>query len=87
MLAGIDQLNLAEESSTLLRNDIERLLTDGYLDMVGDYEEKALRPKLTENRARVLEAAGERSIALDRFEGTRTNREQISATPLARAPA
>src|SRR4051794_15504508 len=70
VLRSLDDVTFTHESIRILRADLERLLTDDYLAMVGDNEEKFLRPRLTELAHRVIEVLGDTfHRALERFGG------------------
>lgn len=67
--AQVAALPLASETQRILRTDLDAMLTDEYLAMLADNEERTLRPRLTELARRVLDVlAGTFHRALDRFD-------------------
>jgi hypothetical protein len=65
---GLADLRLAHETTQILRGDLARVFTDEYLHMLGENEEKTLRPRLAELAHRVLDVlASTFHRALDRF--------------------
>jgi hypothetical protein len=65
---GVTDLRLAHETTQIIRNDLDRVFTDEYLHMLGENEEKTLRPRLAELAHRVLDVlASTFHRALDRF--------------------
>jgi hypothetical protein len=58
LLAGVKQLKISAETANLLREDMERLLTPEYLDMLAEHEEKVQRPLAEKLAQEVLHLIG-----------------------------
>jgi hypothetical protein len=58
LLAGVGQLKISAETAALLRDDLQRLLTPEYLEMLADHEEKVQRPLAEKLAQEVLHLIG-----------------------------
>lgn len=84
ILASLDDLRLSHETVKMLRNDLNATLSDAYLDLLGENEDKVLRPRMTELAHRVLDVlGGSFHRALDRFA---TNADNISGRIVRQMP-
>ena len=58
LLAWIAQLRLTHETQQILTGDLRKLLSDDYLAMLAEHEEKVQRPRVTELAQQVLQLIG-----------------------------
>jgi hypothetical protein len=58
LLANVKQLKISAETAGLLREDLRKVLTDDYLDMLADHEEKVQRPQAAKLAQEVLHLIG-----------------------------
>ena len=58
MVHWIDDLELTRETQDILTGDLNKLLTDEYLSMLAEHEEKVQRPKVTELAQEILHIIG-----------------------------
>lgn len=58
LLSGVGQLKVSAETAALIRDDLEKLLTPDYLDMLADHEEKVQRPLAEKLAQEVLHLIG-----------------------------
>lgn len=58
LLANVGQLKISHETAGLLREDLKRVLTDDYLDMLAEHEEKVQRPQASRLAQEVLHLVG-----------------------------
>ncbi|MRG90547.1 hypothetical protein [Polyangium spumosum] len=57
-LAQIVELKLTQESQSMLSEDLKRLLTDDYLAMVAEHEERVQRPRVRRLAQQILRLVG-----------------------------
>lgn len=65
LLASVGQLKISAETASLLREDLQRLLTSDYLDMLAEHEEKVQRPlaeKLAQDVLHLIGATFQRAF-------------------------
>lgn len=65
LLTGVRQLKISAETANLLRDDLEKLLTPEYLDMLAEHEEKVQRPlaeKLAQDVLHLIGATFQRAF-------------------------
>lgn len=58
LLGRVAELKISHETATLLRDDLGKLLTDEYLDMLAEHEEKVQRPLAEKLAHEVLHLIG-----------------------------
>lgn len=58
LLSSVGQLKISHETASLLRDDLARLLTPEYLDMLAEHEEKVQRPLAEKLAHEVLHLIG-----------------------------
>jgi hypothetical protein len=58
LIGRVAELKLSHESATLLREDLRKLLTDDYLDMLAEHEEKVQRPLAEKLAQEILHLIG-----------------------------
>jgi hypothetical protein len=57
-LAQIDELRMTPESQQILSDDLSKLMTDDYLSMVAEHEERVQRPRVTKLAQQILRLVG-----------------------------
>ena len=77
-LAQVASLNLTPESQQILATDLKTLLSDDYLAMLAENEERVQRPRVTELAKQVLRVIG--SIVRRAFARWPHHAEQIAGT-------
>jgi hypothetical protein len=58
LVASVAELKISSETADLLRADLKKLLTDEYIDMLAEHEEKVQRPLATNLAQEVLHLIG-----------------------------
>lgn len=58
LLGGVKQLKISAETASLIRDDLQKLLTPEYLDMLAEHEEKVQRPLAEKLAQEVLHLIG-----------------------------
>jgi len=58
LLSNVGQLKISHETAGVLRDDLKKVLTDEYLDMLAEHEEKVQRPQASRLAQEVLHLIG-----------------------------